>query len=395
MKNRWITFLAGRVLVKAEGTGIERLLNTLTRQKVTVWKVKRLRTGAIFFYILLRDLHRIRKIARGFECSLSFVRGEGIPFLMRRLIKNGGFLVGIFLFLIALTLLSNITWGIKIKGANPETEHQIRKELDKLGIEVGTSHFFKQDLEKIQRELTDRVDNITWVGVDLKGTTFHFQVVEKTEPKTEKGRPLSDLVAGKKAVISKLFVEKGKPIVRVNQYVRKGQLLVSGTIGPEDKPKYVGARGEVWGKTWYTSSVEFPLKSSFHVFNGGEKRAHLIQIGSLAVPIWGFGEPEFKDYMTEMNKHPLRFLGRQLPLAYVEKTMREKEEFTRELTKKEAVGAAKELALRDLAKHLPEDAQVDKEIILHEDVENGKVKLTIYFQVIENIAKEKPITRGD
>ncbi|RWR15155.1 sporulation protein YqfD [Siminovitchia fortis] len=395
MKNRWITFLSGRVLVRADGQGLELLLNKMTRDGIAIWKVKRFKSGAMLFYIPLRDIHKLRKAARRFECRISFVRGEGAPFLWKRLFKNSGFLVGMLSFIILITVLSNITWGIEIKGANPETEHKIRKELTKIGVQIGTSHFLNQDLEKIQRELTERVDNITWIGVELKGTTFHFQVVEKTEPKKQETRSPSHLVATKKAVIEKMFVEKGKPLVKVNQFVEKGQILVSGTIGNDEETKTIPARGEVWGKTWYQTHAEFPLQSTFQVFSGEEKRTHALKFGSFSVPVWGFGKTGFKNYEVETEVHPVRFLGWQLPLAYVEKTARATEEYERSLTKKEAREAGRELARRDLAKNIPEDARIDDEIILHEEVENGKVKLTIYFQVIENIAKEKPVTQGD
>ncbi|VEF47755.1 sporulation protein YqfD [Bacillus freudenreichii] len=395
MKNRWMTFLSGRVLVKVDGQGLELLLNKMTRAGIAVWKVKRLKSDAILFYISLQDIHKLRKAARRFECRISFIRGEGAPFLWKRLFNNSGFLGGMVLFLILITMLSNITWGIEIKGANPETEHKIRKELTKLGVRVGTSHFLNQDLEKIQRGLTDSVDNITWIGVELKGTTFHFQVVEKTEPKKQEGRSPGHLVAAKKAVVEKMFVEKGKPLVKVNQFVEKGQILVSGTIGNEDETKIISARGEVWGKTWYETNAEFPLQSTFQIFNGEEKRTHLLRFGSFSVPVWGFGKAGFDTYEVEADVHPVRFLGKELPVAYIEKTVRATEEYNRSLTEKEAAEAAKELARRDLIKNIPEDARIDDEIILHEEVENGKVKLTMYFQVIENIALEKPITQGD
>ncbi|GIN20033.1 MAG TPA: sporulation protein YqfD [Bacillus bacterium] len=395
MKNRWITFLSGRVLVKADGQGLELLLNKLSRDGIALWRVKRFKSGAMLFYIPLRDIHKLRNVARRFECRISFIRGEGAPFLCKRLIKNSGFLGGMLLFIILITVLSNITWGIEIKGANPETEHKIRKELTKLGVSIGTSHFLNQDLEKIQRELTERVDNITWIGVELKGTTFHFQVVEKTEPKKQEARSPSDLVATKKAVIEKLFVEKGKPLVKVNQFVNKGQILVSGTIGNDEETKTIPARGEVWGKTWYQTQAEYPLQSTFKVFSGEEKRKHALQFGSFSVPVWGFGKNGFKTYEVETVIHPVRFLGWELPLAYVEQTERATEQYDRSLSEKQAHEAARELARKDLIKNIPEDARIDDEIILHDEVENGKVKLTIYFQVIENIAKEKPITQGD
>ncbi len=36
MKNLWFTFIPGRVLVKVEGKGIERLLNQLTRSGLSI-----------------------------------------------------------------------------------------------------------------------------------------------------------------------------------------------------------------------------------------------------------------------------------------------------------------------------------------------------------------------
>src|SRR5690606_40667427 len=89
----------------------------------------------------------------------------------------------------------------------------------------------------------------------LKGTTYQFQVVQKTEPKQQVEKSPGHLVASKKAVISHMFVERGKPMVKINQFVDKGQLLVSGAIGKEEEEMMVVAEGKVWGKTWYKTTV--------------------------------------------------------------------------------------------------------------------------------------------
>ena len=77
--------------------------------------------------------------------------------------------------------------------------------------------------------------------------------------------------------------------------------------------------------------------------------------------------------MLRWKARNIHFLGWRLPILYSEKTIREKEEIHRTLTKVEAIEAAKELARRDLKMNIPEDAQLDEEYILHEEVENGKV----------------------
>ncbi|MDI5789569.1 sporulation protein YqfD [Bacillus licheniformis] len=44
---------------------------------------------------------------------------------------------------------------------------------------------FNADPGKIQQALTKRVENITWVGIELNGTALHMKVVEKNEPDKE------------------------------------------------------------------------------------------------------------------------------------------------------------------------------------------------------------------
>ncbi len=101
-------------------------------------------------------------------------------------------------------------WGIKLKGAEPATEYKIRKELDKMGIKVGKLQLFVDNVEGIQRQLSNNIEEITWVGVELKGTTYHLQVVEKNEPKKPEYLTPQNLIAKKKAVIVNMFVEEGQ-----------------------------------------------------------------------------------------------------------------------------------------------------------------------------------------
>jgi len=199
LKNQWLTFITGSVLVKVEGKGIERLINRLAQSGLIMWKVKKRKNGSVLFFIALPDLHKFRHAARNADCSITLIRGEGLPFIWKRAIKHSGFLVGIVLFFLIAFILSNITWGIEIKGADPETEHKMRKELTQLGIKVGSFHLFSDKPDVIQQKLTERIDNITWIGVELNGTTFHFNVVQKNEPKKPELKSPGHLVAKKKS----------------------------------------------------------------------------------------------------------------------------------------------------------------------------------------------------
>lgn len=395
MKNQWIHIFSGTVKVKLTGKGIERFLNQLTKNGVSIWNVRKHGSEAVTFYVNLQDVRKLRIPARDSNCKIRFLERAGGPFFLRKLWTNSGFFIGACLFLGLIMLLSNMVWGIEIRGANPATEHQIRKELDKMGISVGKMQFSIDNVESVQRELTDKIGALTWIGVELKGTTYHFQVVEKSEPKKAEVIGPRHLIAKRKAAIVKIFVEKGEPVVKVNDYVLPGQLLVSGLYGKEDDMKTVAASGEILGETWYSTKVELPLKSTFQVFNGNEKRKYSLKIAGKALPVWGFGEPDFKEYETEVNDHPIKFIKWALPLMVEKKTLREREEVTRIYSREEAVESAKELARKDIKNHLPENAIIKGEKILHQSIENDKVKLTTHFTIIEDIAVGQPISQGD
>lgn len=395
MKNQWITGLIGIVRVKVTGKGVERFLNQLTRNEIQIWNVKRHGTQAITFQIKLTDIKKLRGPARASECKIRFIERAGGPFFLQKLWTNSGFVLGATAFLFLIFFLSNMVWGIEIKGASPATEYQIRKELNEMGVKIGKPQFKMDNVDVIQRELTDKVKALTWVGVELQGTTYHFQVVEKAEPEKPELYNAQNLVATKKATIVKIFVEEGERVVEINDNVKPGQLLVSGLIGKEDEKKPVAARGEILGETWYKSQVELPLESTFQVFSGEEKRKYYLNIADTNIPVWGFGKHEYKEFENEIREDRLKFLKWELPLSIITETIRQREVANRIYTEKEAITRATDLARKDIKNQLPEDATIKGEEILHQSIKNGKVRLSILFQVIENIAESQPLIQGD
>jgi similar to stage IV sporulation protein len=396
MKNQWTNFITGTVTITIKGKGIERFLNNCFRRQLLLTNIRRIDEQCVKATILLQDIPTIRYLVRQSECKIYFSRRSGFPFLVKRIWKNSGFAIGIAVFLVLITMLSNMIWDIQITGAKPHTEYKILKELDKMGVKRGKLQFFMEDADTIQRKLTNNINNITWVGVELRGTSYHFRVVEKTQPKQQKAVSPSDIVAKKKAVITKLFIEKGQPLVKVNDFVQPGQLLVSGTIGKEDYQRTVGAKGKIFGETWYKSVVEIPLKTNFRVLTGKNFTKHALYFGKVKLPIWGFFQKEtYEKAKVEELKKPIYFFKWRLPLAYETITTREEEEVTREYTLQQAIEKGKEIGRKELMSKLDADAKIKGEKVLHQTNENGKVKLTIHYQVIENIATTQPIIQGD
>lgn len=395
MKNQWTNYLKGYVKVKVTGRLIEQFLNHCVRENITVWEIKRLNNEEISGYLKLDDVKKVRHLIRQYECKLSFKNRNGFPFFIPKMIRNSGFVSGIISFLIIVLLLSNMVWNIEIEGAKPDTEYQLENTLEEIGIKPGKFQFLLPSLDEIQRDLTSKLDMISWIGVDIRGTTFHFEVVEKKEPEKPKLYNPRHLVSKKKGVIYDYFIEEGQPLIEINDFVNKGDILVSGIIGKEGNTEIVAAKGTVYGEVWYKSNVTVPLKTTFNVFTGETKTKHQLSFSSFTLPFWGFGENKFSEYEIQEYNKPLYFWKWELPLAYQKKIIREKEVIRRQYNQGEAEDVAMKMAKKELKDHLEEESTIKGEKVLRKSIENGKVKLTIHYQVIEDIAVEQPIIQGD
>ena len=395
MKNQWTNNITGYIKVQIKGRGIERLINKMLKEGIQVWDAKNMGTDVIVFYMKLQDVPELRNAVRNSGCKVSFLERKGGPFFALKLKKYSGLVVGVMMFFIIIFFLSNMIWNIKIEGASPAIEHQVKKELDNMNIKVGKLQFTVGDMEDIQKELSERVPAITWIGVQLEGTTFHFQVVEKKQPKKNSADLYANLVSAKRATIVQTIVERGQGMVEKHQVVNKGQILVSGFIGREDNQKFVGAKGKVMAEAWYKTSVEVPLETNLYVFNGDAKTKYSLSFGKLALPVWGFGQHNFKEYEVEEDHKPFKFFKWELPIAYHKTIYRSKEKVKRVYTKSEAVEQALEMGKKDVLKLAPNEARIMHEKILKNNIDNGKVKMTIHYQVLENIAIGQPMIQGD
>ncbi|WLR43986.1 sporulation protein YqfD [Bacillus carboniphilus] len=394
MKNRWIYFFLGVVSVHVKGQGIELFLNRCARNGILLWNVKKSESHTSFL-IRLKDVHALRRVVRESECKCFFQRGRGLPFLIKRTMRNGGFLLGFIFFIGVIFMLSNMLWNVSIEGADPKTEHNIKKQLDELGIKQGRFLFSLPSEEQIQDHIIDHVEGLTWIGVELVGTSYHLNVVDQEKPEVKDIDGPRHIVAKKDAVISKMFVEKGKPVVEVNQYVKKGETLVSGLYGEDDKKSIVSAKAEILGETIYQTSIETPLESTFQSYTGENMNEYSVSFGSLKVPVWGISDNDFKRYTEESTDHQIKFFRWELPVVIERKTIRESETLKRIYSEDEAIEAAEKLGREYILSEIDKDASIKEEKVLHEEISNGKVKLTILYNVIEDIVDTIPINQGE
>ncbi|MDQ0299750.1 hypothetical protein J2S78_002170 [Salibacterium salarium] len=382
------------VKVRVTGKHIENIINYCLRDGIILSNVTR-QKDAVEFYTIQSNVNEIQEAARLHDCEWEIIEESTYQKYYGYLKTRTGFFLGIGLFMLIIILLSQMIWKVEIEGADPRLEYEMKDYLDELGVKVGAFQFLLPDSEGMQTQLLNRMDEVTWIGVNKKGTTYQFQVVEQSLPEKSESQSPHHLVAKKTAVINSIYAEKGQPMVKQNDVVHKDDVLISGFIGEGEYTRTVAAQGEVRGETWYKVTVELPEKLLLQTLTGESEKSYTIQLFGLNIPIWGMNAGEQYDNVVMTEKtHDAKVWKWNLP-ASLEVNKYQESKTVQDVSKKNIIEKSKEAATIKLKNRLSNNAEIKAEKILHEDSQNGKVRLVVHYQVIEDIMSEAPIIQGE
>lgn len=392
MRNKIQEWLQGSVTLAIRGQRFERLLNMAVRQGFRVWNIRRHGTQQGECEMAIRDYLRIRPLLRETGCRSKVIGRHGLPFVMLRLRVRSGLLIGPFLFLFGLYMLSSLIWQVEVIGTKQISVAKVQQIAENVGIKQWAWKETLKEPHLLQRAMLEELPDASWIGVEIKGTKAIIEVVEKNQPEPSPPNQPRHLVAKKKAVIHRIMAESGKTVVAPNQLVNKGQILVSGVIGNEERQSAVAARGKVEGEVWYVTDAAVPLEQVHYQYTGEQEQGYYLLAGSYAVRLWPFQAQPFERFEQSEERQYLSIGSYSFPLGWKQEVRRAMEPVKRLLTPEQAVQLAKQFAREDVLRQAGKDATIEAEKVLHQKQENGKVYLRIHYTVIEDIAEEQPFT---
>ncbi|USG63861.1 sporulation protein YqfD [Brevibacillus ruminantium] len=391
MRNGLREWLSGHITITVRGKRFERFLNLAIRQGIRIWNIRKVGSEMSSCEILVHDFFHLRPLLKETGCRAHIQKREGFPFLLVSMRKRAGFFTGVALFCFGLYMLSSFVWEVEVQGTKRLHPRAVIHAAEQVGIKEGVWKVKLREPQELQREILKLVPQASWISVKIQGTKAVIQVVEKEEP--EKPVPLSPrhLVAKKRAVVSTILPEVGKKMVSVNQVVNKGQLLISGVIGNDERQKVVSAQGTVKGEVWYVSDVTVPLQRTQHQLTGEKQTQQYLLIGPYALQVWPWRLEPFASAESTEDRFSPSIAGYSIPVGWKSITHAQVELITRQLNEEEAVALAKQAAREDILRKAGPDTVIRDEKVLHRKTENGKVYLSIHFSVIEDITEEQPI----
>ena len=282
-------------------------------------------------------------------------------------------------------VFSNMIVKINIIHENREIREIIANELDEYGIKVLSFKKSYDELDEIRQEILDKYpDKLDWMEFDVDGQVINVRVEERIITDTSKSDKVCDLVATKSGVINDILVSEGEVKVNINDYVREGDILVSGVItyNEEDK-RYTCASGRVYATTWYTASVSIPLEYYEYEETGNKKY-------NIVWEVDGNKKSILKNRFTNFNSS-LKNIFHIFDFNLYLETQNETEKIVKTYTEEEAINVGINKAISSIEITLGEFDEIIDKKVLKKYVNNSTMDMEVFIIVKELISAEKEV----
>lgn len=355
-----LKYILGYVRIAVEGYYIERFINICTTNKILIWNLKREKGVKLYLNIGIKDFYRAVKVAKKLKCRIKILKRKGVPFIINRYRKRKIFILSLIMIIFAISFSSNYIWNIEIQVEDNLQIDSLKEDIKEAGLSTGMNKK-RIDTEEISNKIRLNRSDISWIGIELKGTNAIVKAVKAKEaPEIIDETEYCNIVSTKDAVITKIIAQNGTSNVNVGDEVKTGQILISGTMeGKYTGIRYVHSLGEVEGIVKYTKSVQIPYEEKKMVKTGNKETKYGIKINNFQINFYKtLSKFEICDTIEE-NKKLKIFSNLYLPISVIKTTNEELEEITIEHTKEEAI----EIGTKQLEEELVQEIGSNKNIL--------------------------------
>ncbi|MEI7026695.1 sporulation protein YqfD [Paenibacillus sp. y28] len=388
MRSLVLAKLLGYVRIQVRGERCEQLVNEAVRAGLDVWDVRRKRNGQAELVIRLRDYFRLKPFLRRTGCRTRVVGRFGLPFVLARLERRLFFGIGMLLFVAGIYVLSSLVWTVDVEGNQRLSRTEVLQAAKGQGMYPWQWKHRLPENDVLARQLHSALPGVSWVGIEIHGTSITIRVVEATQPDA---RPLMnprDLVASGSAEVTRILAVKGRPAVKPGTVVKKGDLLIAGTLGDGQT---VVAEGTVLGKVWHQASVEVPMETRLKVYTGDVKRRDYMILGNRVLQLYGFGGIPYPAFETKLDQTVVEWRKWRLPVSWLRESVMAVEYTQTTRTLEEARALGLDEARAEVLRESGAQSGILQEKILHEKADSGKVYMEVLFEIEQPIGEERPL----
>ncbi len=371
-----------KVWIKASCDNYYKLINKIEKLSIKIYEIKYIEK-IIYLKVTKKDYAKIKKYIISYKFKVE--KNLGLQRIFDIIKQEKIFAISLVIGLLVFLCLKNMIVKINIVHENQEIRELISDELKENKIEILRFKKSYKKLDEIRQKILDKhPDKLDWMEFEIKGMTLNVKVEERIITDTKKNNEICDIVAKKNGVISDIKILQGESLVLINDYVKEGDTLISGTIKYNEIDKrYTCADGEIYATTWYTGSISIPFKY-YEYENESDKRYNLVweHNGNKHEIFRNRLENFNSNYKTLLKIFDFNlYLDKQVSVAKIEK------EYTEEEALNEGVNKVVESVEKKLTK---KDTIIDKKV-LKKVKNNSTMDIDVFVVVKELISTQKKI----
>ena len=361
--------------------------NKLIRYSIYFQKIEKVGD----YYYLSLDKENYKKIERYRKLYLiEDVDYKGFIKYKKIVCNHIIFFILFIISIIYIVFLSNLIFDVQVKTNNKELEKFVLNELKNMKISPFNFVVPFSKKEKIKQDILKKnKDRIEWMEITRKGVKYIVNVEERKSINNDYDNSPRDIIASKNAILLKIEAKKGSIVKKLNDYVKRGDVVVTGSIThKEEIVDLVKADAIIYGETWYKVHVSYPISYYEKTFTGNTKKRLSLNFFNKSFEFGsGFKKEEVEEFKILENKF--------FPIKLGFDTVKEMVLIDDVYTVEEAVEIGTNKAEKELLEKLPDDSKILNQKKLKIIVNNSTIDMDIFFKVYENITDIRKIEKGD
>jgi len=354
-----------------------RILLKCFKNKISIYDTLE-KNDNLYLKILETDYPKIKKF---WFVKIKKKDVTGLKKLKQKLWNKRIFLISVTLGIILLYLISHIMINIEVIHSKKEIRELISISLKERGIKKNSWKKSYQEIEKIKEEiLNEYPEKLEWMEIEVQGMNYIVRVEERKINEEIKEKTSCHVVAKKDGIVKKMVYSKGEAIVKQNDSVKKGDILISGIIKKDEEEKnIVCATGKVYGEVWYQVTTSIPL--TYEVSTRTNKKRWNLRFKNSYYDDFIF-KSRLNSYEEEKH-HLFSILGQEISFV----TQYEVKKETKNLKEEEALEIGVKESLAKISETLEEKEEIIDKKVLKKEVNDSTMNVEIFVSVLESIGE--------
>lgn len=346
----------------------------LRRKNIDIYNIEYMSTGTIYT-ITEADLDKLDLD------TIEVVSHKGIKNILLKIKRSKHFLICIFISILMVILSSFIIVDVKVIHSDKDIRSLILDELYGLGIKPFIPKKSFKEIQEIKKKIKETYPNdIEWLEIIDEGMRYTVRVEERIITDIKEEPKYCNVISKRDATILNSVSSKGQMIVGQNDFVKKGDTIISGQIKFNEETKtFVCAEGEVYGNTWYKVAVSIPLNHIKKDYTGNSQTNFALEMGSQYERIFKI---HYDAYDTKKKR--IFKLGQ---FSLYKETNREYKPIKKKYTEEEALESARTLGREKLQVQLDDNAVILSEKVLQSNNYDSIISVEIFYSVKEIISE--------